>query len=167
MLITVDSQTATRLLRIYGVNPPVPDERFAVNGDAGISATIDGILDAENTRSIRLKIAGHRVTRVCPVTQYEAESLVNEFHDANVLPPNLKADRTLAQLILSCSKLFIEAGIDEFHLVFYLTPQGYRSHAVYMLRPRRIVAKRPAPRTPDPAPLPWRRESRSTRRRRR
>jgi hypothetical protein len=167
MLITVDSQTATRLLRIYGLNPPVQDERFAVNGDAGISATIDGILDSENTRSIRLKIAGRRIARVCPVSLYEAESLINEFHAENLLPPNVKADRTLVQLITSCSKLFVEAGIDEFHLVFYLTPQGYRSHAVYMLRPRRIVAKRPAARTPEPAPLPWRRETRPARRRRR
>ncbi len=164
MLITVDSQTATRLLRIYGVNPPVPDERFGLNGDAGTSVTIDGLLDAENSRIIRLKIGGRRASRVCPVAPNEAESLVNEFHAEQLLPDS-RSDRTLIQLITSCSKLFAEAGINEFHLVLYLTPQGYRSHAVYMLRPRRIIARRP-PKTHEPSPLPWRRETRSARRRR-
>jgi hypothetical protein len=163
MLITVDSQTATRLLRIYGVNPPVPDERFGSN-DAGTSVTIDGVLDAENSRAIRLKIGGRRASRVCPVTMSEAESLVNEFQAQGLLPDS-KSDRTLVQLVTSCSKLFVESGINEFHLVLYLTPQGYRSHAVYMLRPRRIIARRP-PKVHEPAPLPWRRETRSARRRR-
>lgn len=165
MLITVDNQTASRLLRIYGINPPVPDERFGVNGDTGLSVTIDGVLDAEkNSRLIRLKIGGRRAARVCPVTPYEAEGLVNEFHAEHLLPDSA-SDRTLVQLITSCSKLFAEAGIDEFHLVLYLTPQGYRSHAVYMLRPRRIIARH-RPRIHEPAPLPWRRETRSARRRR-
>jgi hypothetical protein len=164
MLITVDSQTATRLLRIYGVNPPVPDERFAPNGDAGTPVTIDGVVDADDRRLIRLKIGGRRLLRPCPVTQFEAEALVNEFH-AEALLQDRQSDRTLIQLVTSCSKLFVEAGINEFHLVLYLTPQGYRSHAVYMLRPRRIIARRP-PKAPEPAPLPWRRETRSARRRR-
>jgi hypothetical protein len=164
MLITVDSQTATRLLRIYGINPPVTDERFELNGEAGTSVTIDGVLDHDNHPSIRLKIAGRRATRDCPVSAFEAESLVNEFHAEQLLPDS-KADRTLVQLITSCSKLFVEAGINEFHLVLYLTPQGYRSHAVYMLRPRRIVARR-APKIQEPSPLPWRRETGSARRRR-
>jgi hypothetical protein len=142
MLITVDSQTATRLLRIYGVNPPVPDERFELNADVGLSVTIDGIFDAENSRILRLKIGGRRLSRVCPVTTHDAESLVNEFHAENLLPPDIRADRTLVQLLTSCSRLFVESGIDEFHLVLYITPQGYRSHAVYMLRPRRIFARR-------------------------
>jgi hypothetical protein len=140
MLITVDSQTATRLLRIYGVNPPVPDERFQHNGDAGTSVTIDGIIDGENGRTIRLKSGGYRSSRLCQVTPYEAESLVNEFHEKGLLPEP-HAARALVPVITSCSRLFLEAGIDEFHLVLYLTEHGYRSHAVYMLRPRHIFAK--------------------------
>jgi hypothetical protein len=143
MLITVDSQTATRLLRIYGVNPPVPDERLEHAGDAGSSVTIDGLIDRDNGRMIRLKIGGHRLSRPCPVAPHEAESLIDEFRSEDLLPDS-HADRTLVQLITSCSKLFVEAGIDEFHLVLYLTNNGYRSHAVYMLRPRRVFARQPA-----------------------
>jgi hypothetical protein len=143
MLITVDSQTATRLLRIYGVNPPIPDERLEHNANAGTSVTIDGLLDGENGRVMRVKIGGRRLSRPCPVGLDEAENLVNEFRTEQLLPDS-HADRALIQLITSCSKLFVEAGIDEFHLVLYLNGHGYRSHAVYMLRPRRVFARQPA-----------------------
>jgi hypothetical protein len=167
MLITVDSQTATRLLRIYGINPPVMDERFGLDADAGISVTIDGVVDQERGPSIRLKIAGRRSLRACPVTEYEAERLVAEFHSEDLLAPDPKADRTLVHLVTKCSKLYAEAGVNELHLVLYITPLGYRTHAVYMLRTRNIVAKRPfGAKTPE-GQFQWRRPARSVRGRKR
>jgi hypothetical protein len=141
MLITVDSQTATRLLRIYGIHPPVTDEQFGHDGSVGTSITIDGVSDAEIGPNIRLKIAGRRKLRPCPFAADEAERLVAEFHDENVLPADPKADRTLVHLLTKCCKLYTESGISELHLVLYLTPAGYRTHAVYMLRTR-TIAKR-------------------------
>lgn len=144
MLITVDSQTATRLLRIYGINPPVTDERFLAHHDAqaGIPATIDGVADPEYGQSIRLKISGKRSSRMCPVTEFEAQTLVAEFHADNLLPVDPKMDRTLAHLLTKCSKLYQDSGLGELHLVLYLTPQGYRTHAVYMLRTRNLAVRR-------------------------
>lgn len=168
MLITVDSQTATRLLRIYGINPPVTDERFGQDSEPGISITIDGVVDPERGPSIRLKINGRRLLRACPVSEYEAERLVAEFHDENLLDPDPKADRTLVHLLTKCSKLYMEAGINELHLVLYITPLGYRTHAVYMLRTRNIVAKRPfTAKGTDASQFPWRRPARSVRGRKR
>lgn len=144
MLITVDSQTATRLLRIYGINAPVTDERFLSRhaAVAATPATIDGVIDPEFGPSIRLKISGRRSLRTVPVTESEAEKLVEEFHAENLLAVDPKTDRTLVHLLLKCSKLYQDSGINEVHLVLYLTPQGYRTHAVYMLRTRNVAIRR-------------------------
>lgn len=166
MLITVDSQTAMRLLRIYGITTPVTDERFAAHHDldAGIPVTLDGVNDPEFGPSIRLKISKQRGMRMCPVSDYEAETLVAEFHAGGTLPPDEKRDRTLAHLVAKCSKLYADSGIGELHLVLYLTPQGYRTHAVYMLRSRNVsVRKRLTPNAHDAgAVFPWRRTARTT-----
>jgi hypothetical protein len=68
MLVTVDGQTATRLLRIYGINPAITGERFLAHHEVegGIPVTIHGIADAEFGPSIRLKISGKRSLRMCP-----------------------------------------------------------------------------------------------------
>jgi hypothetical protein len=143
MLITVDNQTAVRLLRIYGINCPVADERLLAHHDAdtGIPVTIDGVADPQYGPSIRLKIAGRRSMRASPITEMEAQALVDEFHAEQLLADHA-ADRTLVQLLQKCSKLYQDSGISELHLVVYLTPQGYRTHAVYMLRTRNVVIRR-------------------------
>lgn len=141
MLITVDSQTAIRLLRIYGIHPPVTDEHFGHDGDVGRSITIDGITDAEAGPTIRLKIAGRRKSHGCPMAADDAERLVAEFHQEGVLAPDANADRTLVHLLTKCCKLYVESGISELHLVLYITPAGYRTHAVYMLRTRAITKR--------------------------
>lgn len=144
MLITVDSQTAIRLLRIYGINSPVTDERALAHHDvqSGIPVTIDGVVDPEFGQSIRLKISGKRFSRMLPIAESEAQSLVAEFHSDDLPALYANADRTLVQLLLKCSKLYRDSGISELHLVLYLTPQGYRTHAVYMLRTRSIARRR-------------------------
>lgn len=171
MLITVDSQTAMRLLRIYGINTPVTDERFAAHHDleGGIPVTLDGVVDPELGPAIRLKISKQRGMRMCPVAEYEAETLVNEFHAAGVLAPEEKRDRTLVHLLVKCSKMYMDSGIGELHLVLYLTPQGYRTHAVYMLRSRNVtVKKRLTPNAHDAgAVFPWRPTARTSSPRRR
>jgi len=136
--MAVDNHTALRLLRIYGINAPVPDERLETDHrfDAGIPVTIDGVTDGENGPSIRLKIAKQRATRMCPVADRDAHNLIAEFYDSNILQPDEKRDRTLAGLLVKCSQLFLASGVGELHLLLYLTPQGYRTHAIYMMRAR-------------------------------
>lgn len=141
MLIGVDSQSAIRLLRIYGINPPIMLERPLAQGsaDGAISVTIDGI--AVPQLAIRVKIGGHRAARSCQVSESDAQSLVEEFHKMEILCDN-KHDATLAQLVTKCSKLYAQSGLRELHLVLYLTPQGYRTHAIYMLRSRSLAPAR-------------------------
>ena len=147
MLVTVDSQTAIRLLRIYGINPPVTDEHFQAHNDSGrgTPVTIDGISDPQSGAVIRLKISGKRSSRTVPVGEFEAAALVGEFHDGNLLADEPKTDRTLVNLLTKCSKLYHDSGIAELHLLLYLTPHGYRTHAVYMLRTRNVTVRRRAP----------------------
>ena len=113
MLITVDNQTATRLLRIYGINTPVSDERLPAqrNADAGIPVTIDGVVDAHSGPSMRLKISGRRSSRACPVTEFQAETLVAEFRAENLLPADTKPDRTLSDLTLTAAARIPGGGL--------------------------------------------------------
>jgi hypothetical protein len=144
MLITVDGQTANRLLRIYGITPPVADDRVAGRQqiDAGIPATIDGVQNSQSGRCIRLKIGGHRIARSVPVTENDAATLLNEFTTEQLLPDEPNGERAIVALLVKCSKLYQESGISELHLVLYITPQGYRTHAVYMLRTRNVAIRR-------------------------
>jgi hypothetical protein len=144
MLITVDSQSAVRLLRIYGISAPVTDERFVAHHDAraGIPVTIDGIVDPDIGPSMRVKISGKRASRAVPLDEPQAQALLAEFHAEKLLAPDLKSDLTLAHLLVKCAKLYRDSGVSELHLLLYLTPQGYRTHAVYMLRTRNIAPRR-------------------------
>jgi len=144
MLITVDNQTALRLLRIYGINTPVTDERLLGQLDmrSGIPITIDGVYEPDGGRIIRLKIAGRRLGRRCPLSEIEAQSLIGEFTADELLTDEPRMQRTLLQLLVKCSKLYQDSGVSELHLVLYLTPAGYRTHAVYMLRTRNVSIRK-------------------------
>lgn len=138
-----DSQSAIRLLRIFGINPPVMLEQSSTQGSGEdvIEATIDGITDAEFGRAIRLKIDKHRSARACPLTDEDAKNLIAEFHKEAILCDNTY-DTTLVQLMLKCSRLYAQSGLAELHLVCYLMPHGYRTHAIYMLRSRFLAPPR-------------------------
>lgn len=144
MLITVDNQTALRLLRIYGINTPITDERLAAQHDvrSGIPVTIDGVCEQDAARTIRLKIAGRRFGRACPLSEHDAQALITEFTADQLLPDEARVQRTLLQLLMKCSKLYQDSGVSELHLVLYLTSAGYRTHAVYMLRTRSVSIRK-------------------------
>lgn len=136
MLITLDSRAASRLLRIYGIRPPIPQEREAA---AGVPVTIDGIGGVQSQREIRLKIDGRRASRACPLDESDARALAAEFgHDG----------AALVNLLVKCSKLFAESGLAELHLLLYVTAQSYRTHAMYLLRDRRIARVQPIASSP-------------------
>ena len=143
MLNAMDGQSAIRLLRIYSINPPVMLEHSLAqgSGEDAIQVTIDGITDPELGRAIRLKIDKHRAARACPLTEEDAKTLVADFHKEAILCDNTH-DTTLVQLVLKCSKLYAQSGLAELHLVVYLMPQGYRTHAIYMLRTRNLAPAR-------------------------
>jgi hypothetical protein len=143
MLVAVDSGTATRLLRIYGINAPVPNERLIGAHDPArdIPVTVDGVA-GDRGGLIRLKIAGQRFERACPLTPADAESLVGEFRATHVLTGDPKVDRTIAKLVEQCSKLYCDSGLREVHLLLFVTPEGYRTHAVYMRRAPHVPVRR-------------------------
>lgn len=130
MFITVDARSAARLLRIYGIAAPKLDDASGPRREPpGVPVTIDGITDAEAGRSIRLKLDGRRAICRAPLSATDAEQLVSDAGGT------VNA-RALEQILLKCSRLYTDVGIAELHLLLYLQPVGYRTHAVYMLRPR-------------------------------
>lgn len=130
MFITVDARSAARLLRIYGISAPKVDDAVAPRREPpGVPVTIDAIADANAGRAIRLKVDGRRAICPAPLSESDAEQLVCEAG-------GVVNARALEQLLLKCSRLYTDVGIAELHLLLYLQPAGYRTHAVYMLRPR-------------------------------
>ena len=130
MFITVDARSAARLLRIYGIAAPKLDDAPAPRREPpGVPVTIDGIADPTAGRAIRLKVDGRRAVCRAPLSSADAERLVCEAGGTANAP-------ALEQILLKFSRLYTDVGIAELHLLLYLQPGGYRTHAVYMLRPR-------------------------------
>lgn len=124
-----DQATVARLLRAYGVTPPVTrkgSKRRAGAPAGGISLQIDAADDPYFGRSIQLTIGRRRSSGPCPMNEFEAERLVEEFRLAHLLPDRYHEDMTLAHLLVRCAHLYDEAALTELHLRCHLTPRGYR-----------------------------------------
>ena len=137
------SQTAARLLRIYGIAAPAGDNSLPppYGASAPIPVTIDGVVEPGCGPCIRLKLGNRRSSHACPLDEFGAEDLVAVFDGAELHDVDSDVHRTLVQLLTKCSKFYCDCGLREFHLLLYLTPQGYRTHAVYMLRPRTVAGR--------------------------
>ncbi|HZZ64683.1 MAG TPA: hypothetical protein VFE17_04230 [Candidatus Baltobacteraceae bacterium] len=135
MLVAVDRPTALRLLRIYGINPPMQDDRFEkpARFDAGIPVTIEAVGGSDGP-AVRLKIDGQRFSYPCPLDASAASHAVQHLHEEHVLPQTTASDAALHSLLVKASRMYVETGMGAVHLILYLTPQGYRMHAVYMTR---------------------------------
>ena len=143
MLITVDSRTAWRFLRIYGIETPASEARIS-RDPHDTALTVDAIADPEIGPAIRVKAGKIRAIRACPLLPGDAQALAEDLQAAGAVPADEQALRTVADLASRCAKMFAESGIAELHLLVYLTRLGYRTHAVYMQRPRVAYVKRTA-----------------------
>lgn len=135
MLVGIDRRTAARLLCIFGINPPSIDERFESGEafDAGIGVSIHALTDSRGP-ALHVKIGGRRASSQCPPVPADVERLINQLHATGVLPSGELSDATLARLLEVCGKLYAETRVRAMHAIFYLTQDGYRTHAVYMTR---------------------------------
>lgn len=143
MLITVDSRTAWRFLRIYGIEPPVSEARVS-RDPQDVALTIDALVDPELGPAIRVKAGKTRAIRACPLHAGDARALAEDLQASEAVPADEPTLRTVADLASRCAKMFAESGIAELHLLVYLTHLGYRTHAVYMQRPRVAYVRRTA-----------------------
>lgn len=141
MFITVDSRTAWRFLRIYGIETPVADARIT-RTSLEVPVTIEGVMGADRMPIVRVKTGGVRAFRKSPLTEEDARGMAAELQKSGAIPTGEVTARTLWNLLVRCSRLHAESGIAELHLLIYLTAQGYRTHAVYMQRQRFAYAKR-------------------------
>ncbi len=164
MTAIADKLDAARLLRQYGISPPVTDERFARHADLarGIPFVIDAAEDPYFGQSIRLTIGHRRSSAPCPMNQGEAERLVEEFRLAHLLPDVFHEDMTLVHLLLKCSRLYVESDLAGLHLDCHLSTRGYRVNEVRISSDRGLdVVPRLEPHAHDrKAVFPWRRTAR-------
>ena len=124
-----DQATAAELLRAYGITPPATrkqSKRRAGAPKGGISLEIDAADDPYFGRSVRLTIGRRRSSGPCPLNEFEAERLIEEFRLAHLLPDRFHEDMTLAHLLVKCAHLYDEAGLTALHMHCHLTPRGYR-----------------------------------------
>jgi len=54
--------------------------------------------------------------RLCPITRYDAESMVQQLKSRNVVAPNQEAQKKLVDLLLKVSNMFISNNISELDL---------------------------------------------------
>jgi hypothetical protein len=115
----------------YGISPPVKDGR-------GIPLAIDATDDPYFGRSIRLTIGRRRSTVPCPLNEFEAQRLVDEFRLAHLLPDVFHEDMTLVHLLLKCSRLYVERNLVALHLDCHLSTRGYRVNEARMATDRAL-----------------------------
>jgi succinyl-CoA synthetase beta subunit len=91
--------------------------------EPGIEIIIGGREDQQFGKLILLGLGGVFVEafrdfslRVCPITKYDAEQMINELKSKNVITYNGKAENMIIKLLLNVSKMLEENEIKELDL---------------------------------------------------
>ncbi len=89
----------------------------------GIEIIIGGSIDPQFGKMILLGLGGIYVEsfkdfalRICPITEYDAESMLNQLKSKPIIAPNEKSADQIKSLLLKVSQMFIENEITELDL---------------------------------------------------
>lgn len=89
----------------------------------GVEIIIGGNTDAQFGKTILLGLGGIYVEtfkdfalRVCPITKYDAECMVEQLRSKNVVTYNGKAKEKIVKLLLSASSMFCDTDAKELDL---------------------------------------------------
>jgi succinyl-CoA synthetase beta subunit len=89
----------------------------------GIEIIIGGKVDAQFGKLILLGLGGIYVEtfkdfslRVCPITPYDAQAMINQLKSRHVIAPDEKSNAMIKSLLLKASKMFMENDVSEIDL---------------------------------------------------
>lgn len=89
----------------------------------GIEIIIGGSTDPQFGKMILLGLGGIYVEsfkdfalRVCPITKYDAESMLQQLKSRSIIAPNEKSANRIRELLLKVSKMFTENAMTELDL---------------------------------------------------
>lgn len=99
----------------------------------GVEIIVGGSVDPQFGKMILLGLGGIYVEifrdvalRVCPIGEYDAESMIHQLRSSNVIAPDKKADAKVKSILLKVSKMLAENEILELDLnPIILTRAGY------------------------------------------
>lgn len=89
----------------------------------GIEIIIGGNTDAQFGKMVLLGLGGIYVEtfkdfalRVCPITDYDAQSMLNQMRSKAIIAPDSESESRIKALLMSAAKMFAENDITEFDL---------------------------------------------------
>ncbi len=89
----------------------------------GVEIIIGGKVDAQFGKLILLGLGGIYVEtfkdfalRVCPITKYDAQAMLNQLKSRKVIAPDEKTEATIISLLMKASKMFMENDVSEIDL---------------------------------------------------
>ena len=128
-LVALDLCTAEEIKNAYGIlvkkaKQFAPFDILAQRmADKGIEIIIGGNTDKQFGKLIMIGLGGIYVetfkdvaTRLCPISRYDAGSMLLQLKSHKVIAPNSASERMIVGLLLKVSKLFMETDIGELDL---------------------------------------------------
>ena len=137
MAVFVSRIDVMDLLKRFGLNPPASDTRPMrhLPDERGFRVRIDGVVDENDEKIIRVQIDRTIVSRACPLTEWLANGLVHELRGHGAISGDEALIHALTHLVLRVSNLFENGGVCAVHLnPVFLTNRGYRIDGVTMER---------------------------------
>lgn len=125
----ISENVVVELLRRYGIHAPVTDERYLRHAelDRGYRLTLEVKEDGDRPH-IMLRRGEAEASRIVPLTEFAARSMVAEFCEAAALPAlSSRARATLAHVLEEAARLFSEEQLASLRFEpFYLRDNDYR-----------------------------------------
>jgi hypothetical protein len=107
-LLLAESDTVALLEKFDLAGRTAQHRPFDGSGNSGVVTTIDCSNDIENGIHIEVTISKHVAKRQLPLSEYEAETLVDEFVTERLLPGEPALQAMVAHVFLRFSRLFSE-----------------------------------------------------------
>ncbi|MHB8461559.1 MAG: hypothetical protein ACYDA1_02835 [Vulcanimicrobiaceae bacterium] len=146
MSVHLDDAEAHTLLERFGLHVPITDERYLAHAQVnrGLCVTIDGHFDEDlGAKVIELLVDSVSAHRMCPLSELQANALLDEIHaKRDIFPHESAFSHMVTHLLIKCSKLYSESGIDGFVLYpVYLQEKDYRIGVARMFRSKALHLK--------------------------
>src|SRR5581483_8623068 len=78
----------------------------------------------------------HHIERACPLPEYAAESMLDDFRSHKALASNEKGLRMLAHLFVKVAEMYVDSGIDGFLIRVRVHDNGYKVVDAHMTTER-------------------------------
>jgi hypothetical protein len=119
MSYTLEKREAQELLRRYEIRVA---EKPA---EPGPDLVLEGYEDEHHGHVLALRGGSHAAHRPLPLTEPDAESMLDAFSSGRSVAHDHKSRTMLTHLLLKAARMYEETGIERFNLIVRVRDNGY------------------------------------------